>query len=188
MKNFKTFLIAFFVTIFSVTSFSQTTHNIDFRLDQDQDSTISIRRGDSVNFINKTGSTYTFIVNDVVKEYSDSPNEIIKNIECLDDVVIIVKMNNGAFWCTYKLTVNINTLGTNDLSDINFNIFPNPTTDFLNITGDNIKNIKVIDMNGRVLFNEDNTSSDIKVDVTSFTKGNYMVRVNDTKSIRFVKN
>ena len=75
------------------------------------------------------------------------------------------------------------------MSDVTFSVYPNPTTDFLNIsTSDNIESIKVFDMNGRLVISDTYNTSDVKLDVMFLTNGYYTVLVNDVKPIKFIKN
>ena len=85
--------------------------------------------------------------------------------------------------------VNPSTTGVEDLSDVTFSVFPNPTSDFLNVsTSDNIESIKVFDMNGRLVLSDTYNTSNVKLDVMSLTNGYYTVLVNDVKPIKFIKN
>ena len=90
---------------------------------------------------------------------------------------------------------NINTFYAKDLSfarhlsDVTFTVFPNPTSDFLNVsTSDNIESVKVFDMNGRLVLSNTYNTSNVKLDVMSLTNGYYTVLVNDVKPIKFIKN
>lgn len=75
------------------------------------------------------------------------------------------------------------------MSDVTLSVYPNPTTDFLNIsTSDNIESIKVFDMNGRLVISDTYNTSDVKLDVMFLTNGYYTVLVNDVKPIKFIKN
>jgi hypothetical protein len=75
------------------------------------------------------------------------------------------------------------------VSDVTLSVYPNPTTDFLNIsTSDNIESIKVFDMNGRLVISDTYNTSDVKLDVMFLTNGYYTVLVNDVKPIKFIKN
>lgn len=75
------------------------------------------------------------------------------------------------------------------MSDVTFSVFPNPTSDFLNISStDNIEFVKVFDMNGRLVISYTYNTTNVKVDVLNLTNGYYTVLVNDIKPIKFIKN
>ena len=67
-------------------------------------------------------------------------------------------------------------------------IFPNPSSDFINITSDEeIRSIKIYDIKGS-LIKSDKTS---KVDVSAFPKGNYIISIETKSGIetkKFIKN
>ena len=79
----------------------------------------------------------------------------------------------------------IATLGTNDFSLSKFNIYPNPTSIILNISGDlEIKNLQIFDVNGKQLITKKSSKS---VDVSSLPVGNYFMKINNTETIKFIK-
>jgi len=79
---------------------------------------------------------------------------------------------------------NSTSVGIDEKSSSNDNLYPNPTTDFVNISGtDNIETVKVFDMNGRLVL-LDNTS---KVDVSTLENGVYTVFVNDIIRTKLIK-
>ncbi len=56
----------------------------------------------------------------------------------------------------------------------NVAIFPNPVCNMLNVEGENVKSVEVIDMNGRVVLTNDRAG---KLDMSEVAEGVYMVRV-----------
>ena len=85
---------------------------------------------------------------------------------------------------------NISVTSTNTLSTTNFvsnklSISPNPANDFVNISNtENIRvsNIKITDLNGRVIKqnNFDNVSN-INLNVSDLSSGVYMMNINTNK-------
>ena len=79
-------------------------------------------------------------------------------------------------------------LAVNDINKTQVNIFPNPSSDFINITSDEeIRSIKIYDIKGS-LIKSDKTS---KVDVSAFPKGNYIISIETKSGIetkKFIKN
>ena len=66
-------------------------------------------------------------------------------------------------------------------SDINsVNIYPNPTSGRINVVvnnGNNIDDVFVLDITGKVLMSESANSNSVSIDLSSFAKGMYLVKV-----------
>lgn len=76
----------------------------------------------------------------------------------------------------------------NEIEIDNLNIFPNPATEFFNISaGEIIKNIEIIAIDGTVLFNSYNINTlDAKIDARQLPSGSYIMKIftqNGFKSI-----
>ncbi len=66
-------------------------------------------------------------------------------------------------------------------STIDFNIYPNPTTDILNITGKSkIDAINVISLEGKAVMNVNNTNT---VNVSNLTNGTYVISILSNKEV-----
>ena len=201
MKTLKLFLVAL-VALFSVTSFSQTTHTFTVTPDMltpgtytVADTTVEV--GDVVEFVNgyttsqwnveidgvsqpgynPTPSTYS--VGQTIYSYTFQSGDV-------GNMDILVYSGSSQFRFQYVgfTVVEPSTTGVFENQDIKFSVYPNPTTDFLNISGDNVESVKIFDMNGRLVLSDTFTS---KVDVSSLVNGYYTLFVNDTKPIRFIK-
>jgi hypothetical protein len=84
-----------------------------------------------------------------------------------------------------NVVVNLGTVLSASLNDkVNFSIYPNPTADFINVDGVDVKNVKVFNLDGQLVLN-DTTN---KVDVSNLYKGIYILIVNDSITTKFVKN
>ena len=73
------------------------------------------------------------------------------------------------------------TAGIETILNNSFNIFPNPAKDviYLNVEGTEINGYEVFDIQGRKVKSQDMTSAiGVKVDVSTLTKGSYIVKVN----------
>ncbi|ALJ05422.1 hypothetical protein APS56_09955 [Pseudalgibacter alginicilyticus] len=82
------------------------------------------------------------------------------------------------------------TLGVQDKIQSNFAMYPNPTQDAFVIQSPNseIKSVKIISINGSMLFNNQNVNSKtLSVDVSSLQSGVYFVQVTDTQHATSVK-
>lgn len=85
--------------------------------------------------------------------------------------------------------VRTSTLAIGDLSKGKVQMFRNPVTDFINVSGiENAKNMVITNMAGQQILRTDFKN---KLDVSQLTKGVYFLRVNnvDGKSydLKFIK-
>ena len=85
----------------------------------------------------------------------------------------------------------LNTVGVNELkTEFNWTLYPNPTQNVIHFKGLNsneIQNIKIIDLNGKVCGNYTFSES---IDITFLPKGIYILRIvinNRVEQQKFVK-
>lgn len=67
-----------------------------------------------------------------------------------------------------------------------YKIYPNPATDFIILEFQqniNIFSIKIVDFSGKIIYNTCNTSSNIKIDVSNFKNGVYILDIETEKQI-----
>ena len=77
------------------------------------------------------------------------------------------------------------TLGTDDFKLNKFNIYPNPTSNVINISGYlEIKNLQIFDVSGKQLITKKSSKS---VDVSSLPVGNYFMKINNKQTVKFIK-
>ena len=203
MKTLKTFLLAL-VTLFSVTSMAQADHTFHVTQTAYQPGTYTISDttvevGDVVEFVNSFSNVMfevkidgvgvyttpgTLSMGNVIYTYTFQPSDLGTM-----DILVSTGMVGNYMQYVHFTVVNPSTTGVEDLSDVTFSVFPNPTSDFLNVsTSDNIESVKVFDMNGRLVLSNTYNTSNVKLDVMSLTNGYYTVLVNDVKPIKFIKN
>ncbi|MCQ2295438.1 MAG: T9SS type A sorting domain-containing protein [Bacteroidales bacterium] len=70
-------------------------------------------------------------------------------------------------------TADQGNAGISTLSNVNLNMYPNPTTGILNIAADGVKEVVVMDVDGRVVMTEHSNV----VDMSNLNNGVYFVRV-----------
>ncbi len=79
------------------------------------------------------------------------------------------------------------TLGVSNFDKNQFKIYPNPTSDYVKISGINkIKNVRVFDMTGKIV----KETKDSEVNVRNLSSGQYIINVysdNEVISRRFIK-
>ncbi len=199
MKTLKNLLVAI-VTLFTLSSYSQTTYtyyvdNTPFGFTGTQ----NVQVGDVVEFVNSYASGTQFIAKrDGVGLVGYNPTNttnmgaVIYSYTILSsdvnfDIQVGVASAFTAYFQRIYFTVSATT-GVDEVSNTNFTVYPNPTTDFLNLKGDNIESVKVFDMSGKLVLSDTYNTSNVKLDVTSLVNGYYTVLVNDVKPIKFIKN
>lgn len=100
---------------------------------------------------------------------------------------------NADEWTTYAsdYCLNLGSLAVNDISNktLDFNIYPNPVTDVVNVNGDvnKAKSAKIYDLTGKLIKEINNPFVNKKsINVGSLLSGTYILNV-DGKSIKFIK-
>ncbi len=84
------------------------------------------------------------------------------------------------------ITIAEGTNGINDANDANVSIFPNPTSNIVNITADNYQYTEIYDATGRKVITTNNGS----IDMSNLANGVYLfhvVTINGTSNMKVVK-
>jgi hypothetical protein len=104
-----------------------------------------------------------------------------------------VGVNNGYLYNFNLLGNSSNWGGDDPLKVSGFNkdglgIYPNPATDFVSISGlqENAA-VKILDMSGRIVVAESVSKTDSKIDVSYLDSGMYIMVINNSESVKFVK-
>ncbi len=87
-------------------------------------------------------------------------------------------MNTPAYFCMDKLT-GTNTIGIDEMEIVSMDVYPNPTTDYVQLNFENELQRKVViaDYAGRSVFQNSYSSSSIEVNVQALPAGIYQVLV-----------
>jgi hypothetical protein len=73
-------------------------------------------------------------------------------------------------------------LGVADFNVYSYDIFPNPTADFINVKASEIiKSYQLVDVQGKVLLSQNYDATDLKLDISSQPKGVYFLKMNFDK-------
>lgn len=75
------------------------------------------------------------------------------------------------------ISVDINYDGLDEQYDYNINVYPNPTDGLLNIEGESIKMVTVVNTLGQVMAVENNCENGVKIDMSLFENGVYIIKV-----------
>ena len=140
---------------------------------------------------NNTNALYQWI--DCDNFYAPIPGEVYRSFTPISNgnyAVELIEYNCIKF----SDCVPITTIGISERNTIqNFRIYPNPSFDYLTITGSlGTYSVDVIDLTGRVIITTDMTTDSLQLDVSSFTQGVYQLRVIDkengfTEILKFLK-
>ena len=132
-------------------------------------------------------------------------DNIVDNIEIIEfdqsgvyDVVISHKgdlLTGAQAYSLIILNAEEVPLSNEEFNILSFKLWPNPTNNILNISTSNVSSnnidINIVDMLGRIVYsNNVNVSSNISVDVSSLSKGLYLIEINDGQNSfkdKFVK-
>lgn len=99
--------------------------------------------------------------------------------------LIITNPSNGD-----KIFYNNSFLGTKEnLLKKTFRIYPNPSSNFLfiEVLEKNLK-VKIYDLSGKLLFETLSSGKTLKLDVSNFQKGQYILSIENSKPEFFIKN
>jgi hypothetical protein len=119
----------------------------------------------------------------------NSDEELVLTPQGAGTANIVVSFNSNGKVVDKTLTVISSSLAVNgNVKKINLSIYPNPTTDVLNIkTQDKIVEVSVYDATGKAI----NTKLiDGKINVSQLLKGNYILRITTDKATyqeKFIK-
>mgnify|MGYP003310329779 CR=1 FL=1 len=80
---------------------------------------------------------------------------------------------DGAVWMIGCTTGDEPNTGINTVSDASISVYPNPTSDLLTITAEGLKEVNILDVNGRVVM----TANTNTVDMSNLSNGVYFVSV-----------
>lgn len=87
-----------------------------------------------------------------------------------------------------NVTITSINVGIDENNQIDIRIFPNPTTDVLHISSENINRVEIYNMAGQCILNSNYAENDITVNASTWAPGTYMVKVtaNVTSKIKKV--
>lgn len=85
-----------------------------------------------------------------------------------------------------KSTLSVTNL---DLEVQSVNIYPNPSSNQLFIRAKKIQliNFKIYDIKGQLILNNDFKANESKIDIKNLSTGFYILKINDSKTFRFIK-
>ncbi|MEI6765715.1 MAG: T9SS type A sorting domain-containing protein [Bacteroidota bacterium] len=86
--------------------------------------------------------------------------------------------NNFTKPTSVVIDANVGTAGIPNISDNEtVNVFPNPASDKVSITGVQNADVSISDISGRIVYRNNNFNSAEPIDISIFEKGNYIIRI-----------
>ena len=85
-----------------------------------------------------------------------------------------------------EIKITTEMLGVEGQTTIPYHIYPNPTSDFINIDIPNNKNveIQILDMMGKIILERSTSNlSLVRINLTKIPKGSYLIRINSGTSV-----
>lgn len=138
--------------------------------------TFSQSQGNVLFTPSQSGLTYKWYFGDGDSGNVQNPTHKYKN-NGVYNVRLIVDNNNGCSNDTI-VSININTVGLNNIEIANFQIYPNPTTGTVNIlSNQTISNISVFDVTGKLVYSQTMTSKlkNTEIDLSALSSGLYFI-------------
>ena len=101
--------------------------------------------------------------------------------------------NDGSGFIVDNIIIkDMDQLAVSDVAKTEVNVFPKPSSDFINVKSNElIKSIKIYDIKGSLIKSENNTEKTLKIDISSLPKGNYIISIETKSGIetkKFIKN
>ncbi|MEC4049996.1 Omp28-related outer membrane protein [Flavobacterium sp. SUN046] len=97
-------------------------------------------------------------------------------------VAIVIDVASGQIVNAKEVNLDT-TLGVNNFKKGTFTLYPNPTTGVFHINSEEVVNVEVIDILGKVVATAKNVTKDSSIDVSSLVKGVYLVKMSNDKGV-----
>ena len=97
----------------------------------------------------------------------------------IDTVSYTITNTCGTFVSTKVVTVTNCSLDVKDITNSSIKIYPNPTSDYINIDG-NVNSILISDMIGKIVFNHIYNQNKVTINIIDLPQGIYSLMINGT--------
>lgn len=107
--------------------------------------------------------------------------------------LVIDTAHNVSLRAIEMVDVDFQLVSVDELNTIPFEIYPNPATNHINITGLTVKNnaaINIVDVTGKIIYQTSITQTNQQINISHFANGIYFLQVsatNGTKTIKLIK-
>ena len=83
----------------------------------------------------------------------------------------------NAFRYVLPIEFSVETVGVNETVEVETMIYPNPATSFINVSANNISNVKVYNVSGQMVFSQEVSSDMIEINTESWANGMYYINI-----------
>lgn len=74
-------------------------------------------------------------------------------------------------------TLHFGTLGLAETGKSSIAVYPNPSKDIVNVVGNNIRKIDIINVYGQIIYSKEFKDDSIQVDLKEYSAGTYLIRI-----------
>jgi len=93
---------------------------------------------------------------------------------------VVISFNSNGKVVEKSILVNTSTLGRDEFTKVQLSIYPNPVSDYLNISSeDEVTDVVIYDVNGRTINTRINNN---QIDVSNFARGFYIINISTEKA------
>lgn len=138
---------------------------------------------------NATNYEFTYSINEgpVVNGSTTISNYEIFDVSPGQNVLFTLTNAEGVT-CFQSSSWNCSTLASESFDSIDFQSFPNPVKDILNITSlQPIRNIQIANVLGQEVFSKDFNEKDLQINLSHLSSGTYIVKAMVADSVRTFK-
>ncbi|MGV9002806.1 CotH kinase family protein [Flavobacterium sp.] len=121
-------------------------------------------------------------------------DQVVYDIQTSDMGYARIPNGTGNFVIqTPTFNANNESLSVTSIADFNHNLvyYPNPTNALFYIKNNSfeINDVKIFNLQGQLLFHKvNNTTNSLEIDFSNYSKGMYLVKVNDKTTLKIIKN
>ncbi len=136
---------------------------------------ISLKSGTSI----KNGSLFKVRIGEpATNNYSGKGgNRSTNDYLCFTSISDRFNVNDIYNYESGNVGGNVVTSITDNSSNSEIVIYPNPTSGYINVVANDIKEVSVMDIAGNTLIEQSVNSNNVSLDLSSFAKGMYLVKV-----------
>lgn len=127
------------------------------------------------SFLLSSGATAS--VNGVTQISGQTPNNFNQ------PVIYVVTAEDGITQKNWTVRVYTDQTGICSYNNNEFNIFPNPTKDLLNVIANFSAKLNIFDLNGKIVKNYDISNGLNIIKIEDIKPGNYLLKIQNTKQI-----
>ena len=116
-----------------------------------------------------------------VSPYPHTPQDTLENL----DFEFIHKVAKGTLGAVCHFAQATETMGIHEIDSSKIKIFPNPADRFIqvNTQGNEIQNVQLMDLSGRILLEEKFQQNDFQINTSGLADGIYILKISNGNSV-----